>query len=168
MSIPRDQMAPEVLEAASKVIELAMAGKRTTVATAESCTGGLLGAALTSVPGSSAVYLGGVISYSNSVKQSLLGVPRATLDRWGAVSPQVAAAMGASVRSLLRSAIGVGVTGVAGPDGSERKPVGLIYVAINSGRSTRIERLVGDHGRHGNRSSAVALALLLLAEELHG
>lgn len=168
ISAPPDGEDPAGLELASKVIELAIAEHHTTIATAESCTGGLLGAALTAVPGSSAVYLGGVVSYSNSVKQSLLGVPHATLDRWGAVSPQVAAAMASSVRTLLGSAIGVGVTGVAGPGSSERKPAGLIYVALASGRATRIARLGSDHGREGNRAAAVSLALHLIMEQLRG
>jgi len=166
ISAPPDGEDPAGLELASKVIELAIAEHHTTIATAESCTGGLLGAALTAVPGSSAVYLGGVVSYSNSVKQSLLGVPHATLDRWGAVSPQVAAAMASSVRTLLGSAIGVGVTGVAGPGSSEAKPAGLIYVTVAGPERTVTTSLRFDHGRHCNRVGAVTAALRLLLGEL--
>ncbi len=168
MALPDDRVDSLILESASKVIGLASARHRTTIATAESCTAGLLGAALTSVPGSSRVYLGGVITYSNSVKQRLLGIPHPTLERWGAVSPQVAAAMASSVRALLGATIAVGVTGVAGPGSSERKPAGLVYVALASSRTTRIERLEVDRGREGNRSAAVALALRLVAEEILG
>ncbi len=143
-----------------------MGPPRTTIATAESCTGGLLGAILTAVPGSSSVYLGGVVAYANSSKHNLLGVPAATLTRWGAVSPQVAAAMAAGVRELMGAGIGVGITGVAGPGSSETKPAGLIFVAVASGRGTRLEMRDDDLGREANRSAAVELALGLLEQEL--
>ena len=156
----------ERLPAAARVLDLALGPPVVTVATAESCTGGLLGAALTAVPGSSAVYLGGLVTYGNAAKRELLGVSGRVLTKWGAVSPQVAAAMAAGARRALRSQLGVGITGVAGPGSSCRKPAGLVYVAVASARGTRVERLDSDLGRQGNRLAAVDLALSMLAEEL--
>ncbi len=102
-----------------------------TVAVAESCTGGGLGAALTAVPGSSDVVLGGVIAYSNAIKQGLLGVPSALLDRHGAVSDPVAQAMAEGVRHCTGADWGVAITGIAGPGGgSAEKPVGLVHLAV--------------------------------------
>ncbi len=152
--------------AAHRVLLQALGPPLVTIATAESCTAGLLGASLTAVPGSSAVYLGGVVTYSNAANLTLLGVPGAVLKTRGAVSPQVAAAMAAGVRSALGAAVGIGVTGVAGPGSSERKPAGLVYVALSSARGTRLGKLDRDRGRHGNRVAAVELALRMLAEEL--
>lgn len=102
-----------------------------TIATAESCTGGLLGGALTEEPGSSAFYLGGVVSYANRVKEQLLGVEKDTLDAVGAVSPEVAVQMATGVRTRLGVDLGLATTGIAGPDGgSQEKPVGLVYIAL--------------------------------------
>jgi nicotinamide-nucleotide amidase len=99
-----------------------------TLATAESITGGGIGARLTSVPGSSDVFLGGVVAYSNEVKRELLGVPRETLDGQGAVSAETAAAMAEGARKTIGADVAVAVTGVAGPGGgSPEKPVGLVY-----------------------------------------
>ena len=104
-----------------------------TVSVAESCTGGRLGDRLTDVPGSSDFFMGGVISYSNAAKVSLLGVDSAVLVSKGAVSREIAIQMASGVRSRLRTDIGVGVTGIAGPTGGSRaKPVGLVFIAICS------------------------------------
>jgi len=102
-----------------------------TLAAAESCTGGLIGKMVTDVPGSSRYFLGGVVAYSNAVKQSLLGVPPELIDAHGAVSEPVAAAMAEGVRRSLGSDYGLAVTGIAGPDGgSEEKPIGTVCVAL--------------------------------------
>ena len=99
------------------------------LATAESCTGGLVAARVTSVPGSSEVFAGGVVAYANAVKETELGVPAAVLAEHGAVSPETAAAMAMGVRARLGVDVGVSVTGVAGPDGgTPEKPVGLVYL----------------------------------------
>lgn len=100
---------------------------------AESCTGGRLGDRITDIPGSSDYFLGGVISYSNAAKVDLLGVDRAVLASKGAVSREVAIQMASGVRRRLKTDIGVGVTGIAGPTGGSRaKPVGLVFVAVCS------------------------------------
>ncbi|MHB8393541.1 MAG: CinA family protein [Candidatus Dormibacteria bacterium] len=161
--------APDLAEffpQAGGILSLAVAAKLTTLATAESCTGGLLGAALTAFTGSSSTYLGGVITYSNLAKIRLLGIPEGVIAKWGAISPQVAGAMAAGVRNLLGSDIGIGVTGIAGPGCSERRPAGLVYVALSSRTHTYLTRLSGDNGRHGNRAAAVVAALDLLQKEL--
>ena len=133
-----------------------------TVAVAESCTGGLLGAALTAVPGSSRYFSGGVVAYADAVKRDVLCVEAGLLARAGAVSPEVAAAMARGVAPLLGADIGLAITGVAGP-GAEAtaKPVGLIYVAgWTDGRSEVLE--LREHGdREANRAAAVRAALSL-------
>ena len=131
-----------------------------TVAVAESCTGGLLGAALTALPGSSGYMRGGVIAYADSLKADLLGVSRHLLAQHGAVSEPVARAMAEGVRARCQTSLGVAVTGVAGPDGgSPDKPVGLVFVALADGAGVRVERLEGDRGREQNRARAVEVAL---------
>src|SRR5207244_6098299 len=99
-------------------------------AVAGSCTGGMLGAALTDVPGSSTYFLGGVISYADAVKLEQLGVPDASLRQYGSVSEQTAAAMASGVRQRLHADVGVSVTGVAGPGAEGSKPVGLTFIGI--------------------------------------
>lgn len=104
-----------------------------TLATAESCTGGLIGKLLTDVPGSSEVYLGGVISYTNGVKRRLLGVSEDTLRVYTAVSRQTAHEMARGAREVIQADVGVSVTGLAGPDGDGTgRPIGLVYVGIDT------------------------------------
>ena len=113
-----------------------------TLATAESCTGGLIADMITSIPGVSASYLGGVVSYANEVKTELLGVPPAMLAAHGAVSPEVAAAMAEGVRARLGATIGISTTGVAGPGGgTPDKPVGLVYLGLSTEKGTQTRRL---------------------------
>jgi len=132
---------------------------RLTVAVAESCTAGLLGAALTALPGSSDYMRGGVIAYADAVKADLLGVSRHDLTTHGAVSEPVARAMAEGVRQRCGAAIGIAVTGVAGPSASRDKPAGLIYVCLAGPAGTRVRRIDGDHGREANRTRAVQEAL---------
>jgi PncC family amidohydrolase len=135
-----------------------------TIAVAESCTGGLLGAALTAIEGASAYVRGGVIAYADDVKAEHLGVGRHLLATHGAVSPEVAEAMASGVRLRYGASLGVGITGVAGPDASEHKPAGLIFVAVADARGVRGIRLHEDRGREANRAHAVRAALLLCAD----
>ena len=138
-------------------------GKGKTLATAESCTGGGLGQRLTSVSGSSAVYKGGVISYCNEVKHRLLGVDQELLDKFGAVSAQVAEKMASGVRAAIRSDIGIAITGLAGPesDGSG-KPVGLVYIGISNGLRTNSFEFHFFGDRETIRAKAEDEAFLLL------
>lgn len=138
-----------------------------TVATAESCTGGLVAHAITSNPGSSGYFLGGVVSYSDAVKRSSLGIPAALLDSYGAVSAQVARAMAAGARERLAADLAVGVTGIAGPDGgSEEKPVGLVYIGIADRLGTDVRRYQWSSDRSANIVASAATALAWLCERV--
>ena len=136
-----------------------------TLATAESCTGGGIGHVLTAIPGSSAVYLGGVISYTNGVKAGLLHVPKQILDTVGAVSPETAEAMVLGVRSAIGADVGISVTGLAGPDsdGSD-KPVGLVYAAAGDGKTTLVRENIFPGDREDVRNQAIREALRLALE----
>ncbi len=138
-----------------------------TIATAESCTGGLLAARLTDRPGSSGYVLGGVTSYANEVKQDLVGVPAELIAEVGAVSAEVAEAMATGVRARLGADIGVGITGIAGPDGgSAEKPVGLVHICVTGQGRTVARRIVLPGNRADVRARAVVVALHLLRELL--
>ena len=139
-----------------------------TCGTAESCTGGGIGSAITSVVGSSAVFMGGVISYDNSVKQGVLGVSPETLASVGAVSPETAEQMAAGVRKLLKVDYAVSVTGIAGPGGgSAEKPVGLVWFGIATPAGVKTEKQIFPGNRAEVRTATVehALSLLLAAAE---
>ena len=136
---------------------------RLTLATAESCTGGLLSHRITNVPGSSDYFIGGVVAYSNQVKKDLLGVRDETLRSAGAVSEETALQMARGVRERLKADIGIGITGIAGPGGgTPAKPVGLVYVAISAPDYERCERFLWHEDREGNKrlSSEAALEML--------
>ena len=136
------------------------------IATAESCTGGLVAAALTEIAGSSDVVDCGFVTYSNDAKQALLGVPAKTLKRHGAVSAETAIAMAAGALKHSQADLAVAITGIAGPGGgSKQKPVGLVHFAAASrdGRRIARKRLYGKIGRHRVRQRSVAQALALLA-----
>lgn len=136
-----------------------------TVAVAESCTGGKLGDMLTDVPGSSDYFLGGVISYSNDAKSNLLGVDGKTLKAKGAVSEEVAIQMAAGARRQLQADVGVGITGIAGPTGGTlTKPVGLVYVAISSSKSSKCSRCVFKGSRSEIKTQSANRALEMLRE----
>jgi PncC family amidohydrolase len=138
--------------------------RRLTVALAESCTGGLVAAALTAVPGSSGYVLGGIVSYSDEVKRDVLGVDAELLAAHGAVSAQVARAMAVGARERLGADLAGSVTGIAGPDGgSDAKPVGLTYVGAADGHGVDVRRFVWPGDRAENRrDSAIAVLELLL------
>ena len=134
-----------------------------TLGTAESCTGGLVAARLTSIPGSSDVFLGAVVAYSDEVKQDELGVPREILAEHGAVSAEAARAMAEGARTRLRTDVAVAVTGIAGPDGgTEEKPVGLVYLHASGpdGEEARRIDLPGDREMVRGRATAAALHLV--------
>jgi nicotinamide-nucleotide amidase len=135
------------------------------IATAESCTGGLVAGALTEIPGSSDVLDRGFVTYSNAAKQTMLGVPAALLERHGAVSRETADAMAAGALAMSNADLAVAITGIAGPGGgSADKPVGLVHLAAaaRDGRRVHREKRYGDVGRSAVRTQAVADALAIL------
>jgi nicotinamide-nucleotide amidase len=138
-----------------------------TVATAESLTAGLVGAELTSVAGSSATYRGGLIVYATDLKAQLAGVPADLLAARGAIDPEVAAALAVGVRDGLAATWGLGLTGVAGPDPQDGKPVGTVFVALAAfGRAPDVIELMLSGDRPAIRTGAVAAALGLLRDTL--
>ena len=134
-----------------------------TLVTAESLTGGGIGAALTAVSGSSAVYKGGIISYTNEVKHNLLGVPSEILDQFGAVSEPVAKAMAEGARKVLEADIAVSVTGLAGPGGDDYgNPVGTVFVGYSDENSTVVKPCLFSGDRESIRNQTIAEALKLV------
>ncbi len=160
----RGATAADLHRMARRVLELCRArGLR--VATAESCTGGLVAGALTEIAGSSDVVDRGFVTYSNEAKQAMLGVPAAMLERYGAVSSQTAAAMAKGALKNSLADIAVSITGIAGPGGgSKGKPVGLVYFAAarRGGRPLAQRRLYGKIGRSRVRALSVVQALAMI------
>ena len=140
-----------------------------TLATAESCTGGLVAHLLTEVPGSSEYFAGGVVCYANEAKVTMAGVPREMLEAHGAVSAQVAVAMAEGVRAHLEADVAVAVTGIAGPGGgSEAKPVGLTYVALADDAGHEVRRFLWHGDRHQNKLASAEAVLTLLLDRVAG
>jgi nicotinamide-nucleotide amidase len=160
----------ELRKSAKRVLELCRArGLR--IATAESCTGGLVVAALTDIAGSSDVVDRGFVTYSNAAKHEMLGVPELTLDRHGAVSGQTATAMAAGALKNSQADLAVSITGIAGPGGgTKQKPVGLVYFAAarRDGKRIASKRLFGNIGRRRVRLRSVIEALRLLQRLAQG
>lgn len=150
--------------------ELAAQGK--TLATAESCTGGLLSKRITDVAGASAVFHMGVVTYANQVKEDLLGVSHETLERWGAVSSQTAREMAQGIVRRSQADLGIGITGIAGPDGgTAEKPVGLIYIALSDGERTWVTKrhpIGRTKSRAWHRHCAASQALDMVRRYLEG
>lgn len=139
--------------------------RKLTVASAESCTGGLLGAVLSETSGSSDHYLGGAVVYSNDAKTVFTDVPPDLIHGHGAVSPVVAGALARGARRRLGARIGLGITGIAGPTGATPgKPVGLVYVAVDSDKHSTVRTCRFGFDRRGNRLASVGTALDLLEE----
>ncbi len=137
--------------------------RKLTLATAESCTGGLLADRLTNVSGSSEYYLGGVVSYAYSAKEALLGVDHDTLVREGAVSEAVARQMAEGARNRLSADVGIGITGVAGPGGGTAyKPVGLVWIGLADSSGSRAVKYQWDGDRLGNKQQSAQAALEML------
>ncbi len=139
------------------------------ISVCESCTGGMLGAAITSVPGSSRYFAGGVIAYSDVVKKNVVGVKRSTLERFGAVSAQSAREMARGVKNRLSSDVGVAITGIAGPTGgTAKKPIGLVYIAVATGKRCKVKRFIFIGGRQTVRKSSVEKAFDMIRDILRG
>ena len=155
------------MDEAARVIRL-LTEKNMTLATAESCTGGLLGKLLTDVPGASAAYLGGVISYAYAVKEKLLGVDPAVLEETGAVCEEVALQMAKGARERLEADFALATTGNAGPSADPKNPnVGEIYVALAYEKTSQCRKLTLYGSREENRAEACRAALELLLENIY-
>ena len=151
----------------AEVVVRQLIEKKLTLSTAESCTGGLISAAITDVPGASETLLGSVVSYSNDVKMNLLGVPKDIIENCGAVSPQCAAAMAEGVRKLIGTDIAVSSTGIAGPGGgSHEKPVGLVYIGLACAGKTEVEKFDFPGNRDDVRKRTVMRALDIIRRVL--
>jgi nicotinamide-nucleotide amidase len=156
----------DIVETARQVLDLCR-DKRLKLATAESCTGGLVIGVLTEIAGSSDVVERGFVTYSGEAKQAMLGVPQAMLKQFGEVSRETAQAMATGALAHSLAALAVSVTGIAGPGGgSTAKPVGLVHFAAanSAGQLTHIERRFGDIGRSAVRQQSVLQALLMLRD----
>lgn len=152
-----------------QTVEL-LKSKKLKLATAESCTGGLISKRITDVSGSSEVFEGGVVCYSNRFKENVLGVSPETLKKYGAVSRETAREMVKGVLSLTKADIAVAVTGIAGPSSDDtNKPVGLVYIAVSDGKSTIVKKLLNnftDDVREQNRNISADTALEMIMEAI--
>lgn len=170
-SIPTDMTAPifstELLELAQDTLRLC-SKRGLTIATAESCTGGLVSALLTELPGSSKMFTHGFITYANEAKHQLLGVPNETLTTYGAVSETTARAMAEGAREAAGTSLAISITGIAGPDGgSAEKPVGTVHMACAmQGRTTLHEKHQFDGDRNAIRMQAAEASIQLLLKQI--
>lgn len=157
--------AREKISLAQALMKLLLAKKKT-LATAESCTGGMLGKVLTDIPGSSAAYLGGAISYANSAKEILLQVPKKILETHGAISEQTVRIMAENIRQNLKSDFALALSGISGPDGgTEKKPVGTIHIALSDAKGSKTMHQIIFHG-HGSRDQNRVIATHLALDAL--
>jgi nicotinamide-nucleotide amidase len=153
----------------AEVVGRELARQRKTVATAESCTGGLVAKLITDIPGSSDYFTQGWITYSNKAKVEQLGVSQELIDKYGAVSEQVAAAMATAAKRIAGSDFAIAITGIAGPGGgTEQKPVGLVYIALSSDNDCQTERLMLSGSREMIRTRAAVSAINMLRLKLKG
>lgn len=158
----------QTLLSLSSEVGQALIGRALTVSTAESCTGGLLSHVLTAISGSSAYVMGGVVAYSNSVKEQVLGVQGKTLMEHGAVSEETAREMADGVRQRIGSDIGLSTTGIAGPTGgTPEKPVGLVWIGVSLAGKTRAYECYFEGSRLDIMRSTVIEVLSRLLEEIH-
>ena len=149
-------------ELATKILTL-MQERRWTISAAESCTGGLFMGALTEISGSSAIVNGGVICYSNEIKEEWVGVKAETLKQFGAVSEETGHELAQGIRERMKSTLGIGITGIAGPGGgTPDKPVGLVYIGLATPDGVQVERCEFDQDRSGNRALSVEHALKMV------
>ena len=165
--MPAEAPAYADLAARMKALHSVLRRKKLTVAVAESCTGGLLGAILSEHSGSSDYFRGGMEVYSDDAKTVLAGVPPQLIHSHGAVSSVVAGSLARGAREKLGAKIGIGVTGIAGPTGATPgKPVGLVYIAIDAPKLKSVKKKQWAFDRAGNRLASVGVALDLLAEAI--
>jgi nicotinamide-nucleotide amidase len=152
----------------ARLLVTTLTARGQTVAVAESLTGGLLAAALVEIPGASAVFRGGIVAYATDLKATLLGVPQALLAQYGAVHPDVAAAMARGVAVRLDATFGLATTGVAGPDPQDGQPVGTVHIAVSGSRGVTQRTCTFTGDRDSIRRQSVLGALLLLKGLLDG
>jgi nicotinamide-nucleotide amidase len=151
-----------------KVVGEILLENHTTIATAESCTGGYLASKITSVPGSSAYFSGSIVSYSNDVKENTLGVPKETLQQFGAVSKETVSTMAQNVRNMLKAGIGVATSGIAGPSGgTEEKPVGTVWIAVADENGTTVKKFSFAKDRLVNIEASAKVALNMVRQRLN-
>jgi PncC family amidohydrolase len=163
--MPSEISSEETLSAIARIL----LARRWTVAVAESCTGGLIGAAITANAGASAYFHGGVIAYDNRIKTAVLGVPDCVLQEHGAVSGECVEAMAQGVCRLMRADCAIAVSGIAGPaGGTPEKPVGLVYIGVSVGGRTVSARHLFDGDRNAVRLAAADRALRMLHAALTG
>ena len=158
----------ELIALAQKVVER-FKEEKLTLSVAESCTGGWLSKIITEISGASEIFMGGVCSYSNEVKQNILGVNAETLESFGAVSEQTAKEMSEGIVNIMKTSVGVGITGIAGPaSDNTNKKVGLIFISITHNNTTDVIKLENDFSgdvRYKNRFTAVKTVLNFLGNE---
>jgi len=156
-------------ESLNEIVGALLVERGMMVSLAESCTGGQVMKYLSDVPGSSSYLAGGVVSYSNDLKINLLGIPRAIIEQYGAVSEQTARLMAEGIKNVTGTSIGIGITGIAGPGGgTEEKPIGLVYIAVAGETKTNCQRYVFPGQRAEVRTSATRAALNMLEQYLLG
>jgi competence/damage-inducible protein CinA C-terminal domain len=150
----------------SEDVALLLTEKNLTLSVAESCTGGMVGSLLTSIPGSSEFFLGGVVTYSNLSKENILHVSPSTLEQFGAVSKETALEMAVGVMNLFDSDVSAAVTGIAGPGGgTELKPIGLVFTSVSDGKTSDVRKHLFNGDRKTIRESATK-AVLMHIEDL--
>lgn len=160
----KDVLFSEALEASAKQLITILRSNNATLATAESCTGGLLSGLITSIAGASDVFGTGFVTYANAAKTELLGVPSSLIERHGAVSSEVATAMAEGARHRAQSSLALAITGIAGPNGgSAAKPVGLVYIGLAMhDQPTAVQELrLGPVGRNTIRMKTIEAALAM-------
>ena len=145
----------------------ALQAKKLTLSTAESCTGGLIANRITNIPGSSKVFLLGIIAYANSAKCRLLKIPEKTIQSYGAVSSPTSRLMAESARELGGSDLGLGLTGIAGPGGGNKnKPVGTVFIAVSSSRKTLVKKFLFPGSRRQIKKQAADKAIEMLLKNI--
>lgn len=150
-----------MVEAALKLVEYLIANN-ISITTAESCSGGLVAAAITDIPGASAIFRQGIISYANSAKTTLLDVSAASISKYGAVSEIVAKEMAEGARNLAKADLAIAITGIAGPSGgTPEKPVGLVFIALANARQTIVEKHIFGGDREAIRKQATEKSLII-------
>ena len=163
-----DEQHQTITMKTEETIGLILKQKQMTISTAESCTGGTIASMLTSVPGSSEYFLGGVVSYCNEVKRQVLGVSKDDLDKYGAVSRPVVEQMALGVKNLMQTDCAVATSGIAGPGGgTAQKPVGTVWIAAVAGDRIVSKCFHFGNERSGNIRCSAETALLMLYELLH-